>query len=332
VTLASFARLRTRLPGYAASLPVLLALVAACSKPRPKPTGETAAPTADPVELAAAATAPPPAGSVSPGNGQYAHTPVDPNTIKAPPLTPPPEATAGAAGVHFQLLEPGTGDTAGPVDALVLDFSLWTSDGKLVHSSLADPRSPLFSISRVSPQLRGMLAPLRKGARARYWLPKASLVGWKPEEWPDADLIIEVQVRGLTHMTYADATGATVNPLPFQPPDAAGPPGDALSTPNGLHYIYLEHGTGKEHPKPGAPLKLSLEAYAIDGLTVVPLESGLKTATTVDRAPGNLSEVLTQLVNGDRARVWLPMGVGRQVIPKAGSRDVVLDMLVTFQD
>lgn len=330
VTLASFSRFCMRRPGYAASFPALLALIAACSKP--KPAGETAAVAASQVELASAAIASTPASSAGPAQNFYAHTPVDPSTIKAPPLTPPPEATAGAAGVHFQLLEPGTGDTAGPVDALVLDFSLWTSDGKLVHSSLADPKSMLFSISRVSPQLRGMLAPLRKGAHARYWLPKASLVGWKPDEWPDADLIIEVQVLGLTHMTYTDSTGAAVNPLPFRPPDAAGPPGEALSTPNGLHYLYLEHGAGQGHPKPGAPLKLTIDAYAIDGLTVVPLESGLKTATTVERAPGNLSEVLTQLANGDRVRVWLPMGVGRQVIPKAGSSEVVLDMLVSFQD
>lgn len=279
-----------------------------------------------------AAPAPTVAGSASLAANLYAHAPVDPSTLKAPPLTPPPDAKAGAAGVHFQLLEPGTGDTAGPVDALVLDFSIWTSDGKLARSSYTDPKSMLFSISRVSPQLRGMLAPLKKGARARYWLPKASLVGWKPEDWPDADLIIEVQVHDLTHVTYTDATGAAMDPLPFQPPDAAGPPADALSTPDGLHYVYLEHGTEKEHPKPGEHLKLTIGAYAIDGLTVVLLESALKTATTLERAPGNLSEVLKQLTNGDRVRVWLPMGVGRQVIPKAGSRDVVLDMLVTFQD
>ncbi|HTA88156.1 MAG TPA: hypothetical protein VK745_01220, partial [Polyangiaceae bacterium] len=91
VTLASFARSRTLLPGYVASFPALLALVAACSKP--KPAGETAAPAASQVELVAAVPAPTPTptGSASPAMGLYAHTPVDPSTIKAPPLTPPPD-------------------------------------------------------------------------------------------------------------------------------------------------------------------------------------------------------------------------------------------------
>ena len=272
------------------------------------------------------------ASSARAASSPFAHTPIDVSSLKPPPLVPPPEAKAGEGGVHFQLLEPGTGDLAGPNDAVVVDFNMWTGDGKLHHSSFADPQSTVFSITTVSPQMRGMLAPLKKGAKARYWLPKASLAGWRPDDWPDADLIIEVEVHELSHVTYTDRTGKVVNPVPFQAPDAAGPPATALSTPSGLHYIYLTHGSGKQHPKPGQHLDLQLDAYAVDGLTVEPLEKGLKTATTLERAPGNLSEVLKQLQDGDQVRVWLPMGVGRQVIPKAGSHDVLLDMTVTLGD
>jgi hypothetical protein len=37
------------------------------------------------------------------------------------------------------------------------------------------------------------------------------------------------------------------------------------------------------------------------------------------------------LVDEDVVRIWLPMGVGRAVIPKAGARDVVLDLALSFQ-
>jgi hypothetical protein len=308
---------------------LLAALAAGCSKPKGNASAPPGASQAEPTSAASAA---PSASDAMPAANPLAHAPIDPSTLKPPPLTPPADAKAGEGGVHFQLLDPGTGDPSGPVDTLIVDFSMWTGDGKLAHSSYADPQSTTFSIARVSPQLRGMLAPLKKGARARYWLPRASLAGWKPDDWPDADLVIEVQVQSVTRATYRDPTGAVVEPVPFQPPDAAGPPGNALKTPSGLRFVYLAHGADQLHPKPATRLDLRIDAYAIDGLTVEPLESGLKSATTLERAPGNLGEVLTQLVNGDRVRVWLPMGVGRQVIPKAGSRDAVLDISVAFKD
>jgi hypothetical protein len=144
--------------------------------------------------------------------------------------------------------------------------------------------------------------------------------------WPDADLIIEFALLEVNHSTMNNAQGNSVDFSPSQPPDAAGPPSSATSTASGLHYMFLAHGTGKRHATRTDHLNLRLDAYAVDGLTVEPLERGLKSATTIERAPGNLGEVLSQMVDGDITRIWLPMGVGRAVIPKAGSHDVVLDL------
>jgi hypothetical protein len=308
----------------------MLIALASCSKPKPQPAPAAGGPS----QTAAASSVSVVGAAASAGAAPspWAHTPVDPSTIKAPPLTPPPQAKAGPAGVYSQVLEPGEGDLARPVDTIIANFSMWSGDGKLAQSSYAQPQATAFSLASVSPGLREMLAPLKQGAKVRYWLPRASLAGWRPPDWPDADLIIEVSVLSLTHITITNAGGATIDPVPFQPPDAAGPPAQALSTASGLHYIYLAHGTAEKHPKPGEHLKLRIDAYSIDGLTLQQLERGLDTATTLERAPGNLSEILSQLNDGDRVRIWLPMGVGRQVIPKAGSHDVVMDTTLSLQD
>ena len=49
------------------------------------------------------------------------------------------------------------------------------------------------------------------------------------------------------------------------------------------------------------------------------------------RAPAKLSEVLSQLSSGDQVRIWMPKGLGQQVVADAGSRDTIVDLAVTFQ-
>jgi hypothetical protein len=305
---------------------VCAALIAGCSKPKAKPAE------ASPSE---SAPAPVVADSVpvtpSVARGPLAHTPVPRDSIKPPPLTAPPEAASGPGGVRYQVLKAGTGDTPGPVDTIVVNFNMWTGDGKLALSSYTEPEAAPFSVSAISPQFRSLLSAIHQGSTVRYWIPRAALAGWKPENWPDADLIIEFEMLSVSHATQRDGAGNAIEALPSQPPpDAAGPPSAATATASGLHYIYLIRGTSTKHPTSDAHLNLVLDAYAIDGLTVQALAHGMKTATTLARAPGNLSEVLAHLVTGDQVRVWLPMGVGRQVIPSAGSHDVVLDMWLTF--
>jgi hypothetical protein len=217
------------------------------------------------------------------------------------------------------------------MDTITIDYSMWTGDGKLALSSLINPRATDFNVASLAPELRTMLGALKKGAKVRYWLPRASLVGWRPEDWPDTDLVIELELLEVYHGTIKDNHGNLLDIVPTQEPDTAGPPATAVVTPSGLHYVFLTHGGGKRHPTKADRLDLTLNAYAVDGLTLQSLETGLKSATTLERAPGNLHEVLSQLVDGDTVRIWLPMGVGRAVIPRAGSHDVILDLSLAFQ-
>lgn len=288
---------------------------------------------AAPAEGASEVSTPAPVSTVpgAPNGMPWGHVPLPESSIVPPPLTPPAEALAGPGGTHYQVLKMGTGSSVGPTDSIVLDYNMWTGDGKLALSTYTKDQATGYSVTNISPQFRTLLTSLKSGSRARYWIPRAALVGWKPDDWPDADLVIEIELLSVSRTKYKDAQGNAFEPEPaVQAPDTAGPPNAAIGTKSGLRYIFLSHGTATEHPSADARLNLTLDAYAVSGLTLDRLERGFKTATTLERAPGNLPEVLSQLVSGDRVRIWLPAKPAKEVIPKADGRDVVLDLSIRF--
>jgi FKBP-type peptidyl-prolyl cis-trans isomerase len=304
-----------------------LLLVTACSKSKSTKHADAAPSSSVAATVASAA----PADSAEFNSLlPFSHKPVPGDSLKPPPLVAPPNAVVGARDIRMQMLRAGTGDSPGPSDTIMVDYSMWTSDGKLAFSSFTEKQAAAFNVASLAPELRAMMGALKKGAKVVYWLPRASLVGWRPPAWPDADLVIEFELLDVNHGVITNGQGKQIDLLPGQDPDSAGPPSTATATPSGLKYVFLAHGSGKQHPTKSDRLELQLNAFAVDGLTVQQLERGLKSATTLERAPGNLGEILSQMVDGDMVRVWLPMGVGRAVIPKAGSHDVVLDMALSF--
>lgn len=308
------------------------AVALGCSKPKAKSKSPSAAESATESPDLASSVAPQASAMPMRAPSIFAHKPVPRDSIKTPPLSPPPEALAGPAGVRYQVIKPGTGPTPGPIDTIVVDANMWTAaDGHLASSSYTEDRSTVFSLTTLAPQFRGMLTQIHQGSTVRYWIPRAALSGWKPDAWPDADLIIEFELLLVNHNDSRDGMGNQIQPGPSTaPPDAAGPPADASKTAHGLRYVYLTHGTATAHPTTTTRIDLILDAYAVDGLIVGRVATGAKTATTLDHAPANLNEILAVLVTGDRVRIWLPPGVGKLVVPDVGDRDAILDLAATF--
>jgi FKBP-type peptidyl-prolyl cis-trans isomerase FklB len=309
-------------------------LLVACSKPKAKAKAKASDDTAAvPAGALSAVSVGGPIG-VPAANASalpFHHVPVTPESIPPPPLVPPADAIQGPGGVRYQVLKDGTGDSPGPMDAIVIDYNMWKGTGELALSSYTQDGPTIYNVSNLAPQFRSLLTSFKKGSKVRYWIPRAALSGWRPENWPDSDLIIEFEMLDVSHQTYHDSRGNVVSDLnPTLPPDAAGPPATATTTASGLKYIFTAHGAGDKHPGPDDRLALLVDAYAIEGIAPTPLEQGLRTATTLQRAPGHLNEILPLLVSGDRVRVWVPAGPAREIIPKAGARNIVLDLMLSF--
>jgi len=79
-------------------------------------------------------------------------------------------------------------------DTVVADYSVWTTDGKLAFSSYSLDRSAVFHMSRVGKAFHGLLAEIPAGGSARFWVPRAALQSWRPQAWPDADLVIDLEM------------------------------------------------------------------------------------------------------------------------------------------
>ncbi len=296
----------------------------ACSKPaKKKPASENASATAaaaNPAQTAIASAAAAPTARAA----------VARDTLQPPPLSAPADAQVGPGGVRYQLLRAGTGDTPNAVDSIVVDFSMWTADGQLAFSSYPEAEPAVFSVSTLAPNLRSLLTQLKVGSQVRFWVPRNALAGWKPQEWPDSDLVFELELSRVAHLVVRDSSGNAIVPVPGKAPDAAGPPKDAETTPSGLRYVYLAHAERQALPTAQDHLDMLATAYVIDGIEVKLVNEGIKTATTLERAPGKLAEVLKRLSSGDRVRVWLEKGQGKAIIPEAGDRETILDLGVSF--
>ena len=232
--------------------------------------------------------------------------------------------------MRFQLQRAGSGDSPGSVDTIVVDFSMWTAEGQLALSSYTEPQPTGFSVSTLAPNLRGLLTNLKAGSQVRFWVPRSALAGWKPPEWPDTDLVFELELLSVTHIVVKDSSGNTITPVPGRAPDAAGPPNVAESTPSGLRYVYLAHAESQNSATAEDHIDVVATAYLIDGIQVKLVTGGIRTATTLTRAPGKLAEVLKRLKSGDQVRIWLPKGQGKAIIPELGERESILDLAVSF--
>ena len=292
-----------------------------CSKPAKKVVAE-GAPSAS-----ALATAEP-AGVAAPA--PTARAPVPRSSLQPPPLVAPADAEAGPGGVRSQLLRVGDGDSPDSVDTIVVDFSMWTPDGQLAFSSYPDAQPVGFSVSTLAPSLRSLLTRLKVGSQVRFWVPRTALAGWKPPQWPDSDLVFELELLSVSHVMVKDSSGNGIVPVPGRAPDAAGPPKEAEVTASGLRYVYLAHAQSQTLPTAEDHLDVVATAYVIDGIEVKVVNSGIKTGTTLARAPGKLAEVLKHLSSGDQVRIWLPRGQGKAIIPEVGERETILDLAVSF--
>ena len=278
----------------------------------------------------ATSSAPTPAVDSARPVSRSARPPVPQETLKPPALSAPQDAASGPGDVRFQVLQVGAGDSPGAVDTIVLDVSVWTPDGKLVFSSYPATEPAAFSVASLAPSLRVLLTQLKVGSRALLWVPPSAMMGWKPDGWPDSNLIFDLHLLDVTHVTMRDQSGNLVVPEPSTLPDAAGPPKSAETTPAGLRYVYLSHGVSQKRAKPDDRVALAGTGYIVEGIEVKQLEAPIKTATTLARAPGNLAEVLSKLGSGDRVRIWLDKAQAKAVLPAAGSHEAILDVSVSF--
>lgn len=129
---------------------------------------------------------------------------------------PDPAATRTSSGLFTKKLESGVGaKNPGPASRVLLNYTLWTTDGKTFDSTFSRKRPTAFMLDRVLPAFSEGVQQMVEGEKRRFWIPE-SLAGGQWPGSPKGMLVFEVEL--LTIMPDDSIVPTPADKVP-------GPPG-----------------------------------------------------------------------------------------------------------
>jgi FKBP-type peptidyl-prolyl cis-trans isomerase len=102
--------------------------------------------------------------------------------------------------VTLQVLEVGSGTRHPSIyDSVLLHYSTWTADGKLVETTRMSGHPGLFLVGNVVPGWQEGLRTMVVGEKARFWVPASLAFGNKPASrmQPAGDLVYDIELLSI---------------------------------------------------------------------------------------------------------------------------------------
>jgi len=231
------------------------------------------------VQVAKAVTPPPPV----------------PTDVKAPPAG----TKKTAKGVSYRVLQAGKGGPKPtPTQAVRVNYTGWTTDGRMFDSSVVRGQPAEFSLNGVIAGWTDGIPLMSVGDKYRFWIPDSMAYKGAPGQ-PQGMLVFDVELIEIKtppvdphgHAPHGDPKDQKDLPAP---PDVAAPPADAQKSPKGVSYKILTKGKGGANPKPADRVRVHYSGWTTDGKM---FDSSVIAGWT-DAIP------LMQV--GDKARLWIP--------------------------
>ncbi|MCA9529595.1 MAG: FKBP-type peptidyl-prolyl cis-trans isomerase [Myxococcales bacterium] len=286
-------------------------LLPACNKSAPK-ENHPAAPPAPSAEPAAKAGTAATAEAEKPKAAEDIPAPAD---VAAPPK----DAQTTKDGLASKVLEKGTGTEHPTENAIVtVDYSGWTTDGKMFDSSVKRGRPATFPLNRVIPGWTEGVQLMVKGEQRRFWIPAALAYGDNPRPGaPKGMLVFDVKLIDFKEPP----------PPPPVPKDVAKPPKDAKKMKDGLYSKVLEKGTGKEHPTKDDLVTVDYTGWTTDGnMFDSSITRGKPATIPLSRVIPGWAEGVEQMVVGETRRLWIPEELAYKGRPGAPQGMLVFDI------
>ncbi len=222
------------------------------------------------------------------------------SSIPAPSdvAAPPAEATKTASGLATKVIKPGTGkDHPAKNDVVSVDYTGWTTDGKMFDSSIPLGVPASFQVGRVIPGFSEGVQLMVTGETRRLWIPEE--LAYKGQEGrPKGMLVFDVTLLDIP--THA-------------PADVKAPPKDAKAIAGGLEYKVLRPGTGKRHPKPSDTVTVNYTGWTTDGkMFDSSLTRGKPSTFRLSGVIPGWTQGLQLMVEGEKARFWIPQDLAYQ--------------------
>ena len=247
-------------------------------------------------------------------------------TVTAPAGQEPPADVAAApadakkteSGVAYKVLKEGSGsERAEKNDAVRVEYTAWTPDGKPFASSKSHGRPARVGVSGVIPGLADVLVEMAVKESRRVWIP-ANLAA---KGWPNAPTGKSITM---------DVTVLEIIPGPktvAAPEDVAAPPADATKTKSGLASKVLTPGTGKEHPKASDTVQVHYSGWTTDGkMFDSSVARGEPAGFPLNAVIAGWTEGLQLMVEGEKRRIWIPQDLAYKGMPGKPAGMLVFDV------
>jgi len=221
-----------------------------------------------------------------------AQTPASQISVPSDVAAPPANAGKTKNGLASEVLKPGTGNARpGKDDVVTIDYSAWTTEGKMFDSSVVRGRPSEMQLKNMLPGLAEGIELMQVGETRRLWIPEK--VAFKGKEGkPKGTLVFDVTLLEIP--THA-------------PADVKAPPADATKTGSGLVYQVLKPGTGTHHPIKADTVTVHYTGWTTDGkMFDSSLTRGAPSTFPLDRVIPGWTEGVALMVEGEKARFWIP--------------------------
>ena len=222
-----------------------------------------------------------------------------PATAFAPPadLTmPPAEAVKSPSGLISRVIKAGdSGEKPSENDVVTVQYTGWSSDGRMFDSSLTRNQPSMFPLNKALPGWRECVALMQVHETRRCWVPE-NLAYKGAAGKPKGTVVFDIELLD-----------TRLSPM-IAPADVKEPPADAKKTPEGVSFKVLREGTGQRHPTQFSKVTVHYSGWTTDG-KVFDSSVARGTPSTFDLGGGVIrgwTIALPQMVEGERARFWIP--------------------------
>jgi len=210
----------------------------------------------------------------------------------------PADAEKTASGLASKVINAGSGTThPGRTDRVTVDYTGWTTDGKMFDSSLTTGKPVTFPLDKVIAGWTEGVQLMVAGETRRFWIPEALAYQGK-EGRPQGTLVFDVKLLSFTE------------PPSQTPTNFKTPPSSAKRTVSGLDYQVLKPGSGRHHPTETSTVAVYYSGWTSQGkLFDSALESGKPATLSLGDVIPWWTEGVQLMVEGEKTRFWIPEGL-----------------------
>jgi FKBP-type peptidyl-prolyl cis-trans isomerase len=208
---------------------------------------------------------------------------------------PPADAAKTPSGLASVVLQPGTGKSKHAAnDMETVNYTGWTTDGKMFDSSFARNAPSSFPLDRVIKGWGEGVQLMVAGEKRRFWIPQELAYNGMAGR-PAGMLVFDIELL-------------EINPNPSTPPpDVAAPPADAKRTASGLAYKSLRAGKGGDHPVAKSDVTVHYTGWTTNGkMFDTSVVKGQPISFGLGDVIAGWTEGVQLMTVGEKMRFWIP--------------------------